>query len=117
MVRNPTANGLAKLVADELLEIIDKETITTQLALGGTDGQYFNLGVPDELRRLPNLNKIFFYSDPAHKVMLAEKDIRTAKIGNTENDQFPFLVKLIETIKDFVSNAKYGKKYKQAKNT
>ena len=30
---------------------------------------------------------------------------------NTENDQFPFLVKLIETIKDFLSNAKYGKKY------
>ena len=45
--------------------------------------------------------------------MLAEKDIRTAKIGNTENDQFPFLVKLIETIKDFLSNAKYGKRYER----
>ena len=45
--------------------------------------------------------------------MLAEKDIRTAKIGNTEDDQFPSLVKLIETIKDFLSNAIYGKKYER----
>ena len=113
-VGNPVVrkhNGLAKLVADELLKIIDKEIITTQFVSGGTDGQYFNLGVPDELWRLLNLNKIFFYWDPAHKGMLAEKDIRTAKIGNTENDQLPFLVKLIETIKDFLSNAKYGNKY------
>ena len=111
VVRNHTANGLAKLVTYELLKIIDKETITTQLVSGGTDGQYFNLGVPDEFRRLLNLNKIYFYWDAAHKVMLAEKDIRTEKIGNTENDQFPFLVKLIETIKDFLSNVNYGKKY------
>ena len=57
---------------DELLKFIDKETITTQLVSGGIDGQYFNLGVPDELRRLLNLNKIFFYWDTDHKVMLAE---------------------------------------------
>ena len=103
-VGNPVVrkhNGLAKLVADELLKIIDKEIITTQLVSGGTDGQYFNLGVPNELWRLLNHNKILFYWDPAHKVMLAEKDIRTAKIGNTENDQLPFLVKLIVTSKIF----------------
>ena len=78
---------------------------------GGTDGQYFNLGVPDELRRNLNLKKIFFYWDPAHRIMLAEKDIRTAKVGNTKNDQFPFLTKLFDTIKLFLNDANYGKKY------
>ena len=94
LVRNHTANGFAKLVTYELLKIIDKETITTQLVSGGTDGQYFNLGDPGELRRLLNLDYIFFYWDPAHKVMFAQNDIRTAMIGNTENDQFVFFCTL-----------------------
>jgi hypothetical protein len=57
------------------------------------------------------LRKCFFYWDPAHRVMLAEGDVRGAKIGDTQKDQFPFLSKLMNTIKGFLADVRYGKKY------
>ena len=43
--------------------------------------------------------------------MLAENHVRSAKIGNTENDQFPFFTSMIAVVKDVLSDTKYGKKY------
>ena len=48
--------------------------------------------------------------------MLAENDVKTAKIGNTQKYQFPFY-KHVAIIKDFLADAKYGKKYEHLVET
>ena len=108
VARGHTGKGVAQSAASELIKIVDKESISTQLVPAGTDGQYC-LGFPQNLREILNLKKAFFYWDPSHQ--LAENDVKTAKIGNTQKYQFPFFTNMAAIIKDFLVDAKYGKKY------
>ena len=57
------------------------------------------------------LRKRFFPWDAAHRVTLAEADVRGAKIGNCQKDQFPRFSKLLDIVKDFSKDVKYGKKF------
>ena len=43
--------------------------------------------------------------------MSAENDVKTAKIGNTGKDQFPFFTTMLAVIMDILSDAKFVKKY------
>ena len=89
VVRTHTGNGVAQSASSELMKIVKKESIATQLVCIGTDDQYFHLGFPMHLREILDLKKAFFYWDPAHRLVLAENDLKTAKIGNIGKDQFP----------------------------
>ena len=109
VVRDHTGKGLANSVAEELEKVCSKKSLASQLVGGGTDGQYFTLGVPQILKDTLGLHKAFFTWDPAHRLMLADKDVRNQKVGG--KDQFPFLNDAVSTISDFLAHAKYGKKY------
>ena len=43
--------------------------------------------------------------------MLAENYVRSAKIGTTQKDQFPYFTSMVAVVKDILSDTKYGKKY------
>ena len=90
---------------------MEKNSISKQLVSAGTDGQYFHLGFPEKIREILNLKKCFFYWDPAHRLMLAENHVRSAKIGTTQKDQFPFFTNMVAVVKDILSDTKYEKKY------
>ena len=79
VIRNHTGNGVAQSAASELMKIVEKESIDTQPVCIGTDGQYFHLGFPMHLREILDLKKAFFYWDTAHRLVLAENDVKTAK--------------------------------------
>ena len=64
VVRDHTGKGLANSVAEELEKVCSKKSLASQLVGGGTDGQYFTLGVPQILKDTLGLHKAFFTWDP-----------------------------------------------------
>jgi phage gp16-like protein len=105
--------GLAKYAADQLQEVMDLESMAVQLVAGGMDGQYFTLHFRQNLQQIMKMKKCFFTHDPAHRWMLADKDVKTGfMVGDNLVDSHPSLSLVISCVSDLLKDVKCGKKYK-----
>ena len=112
VVRDHTGLGLAKSVASTIEKVVITTNMPSQIVSAGTDGQYFKLGVLKHLKEIIGLRKCFFTWDPAHRLMLARGEVRGAKVGDNQKDQFTRLSKLLGMMEAFLKYVKYGKKFK-----
>ena len=80
-----------------------------QIAGFGFDGQYFNLNVDEKLREKMPLNEsICFVWDPAHKLQLADKDMRV------KHSEMSWIEDMCTVISSINSKFSYGKHYEHA---
>ena len=105
-VKQHNGAGMAQSIADIVHQ---NEIDVSQIVSAGFEGQYFTLGVPEELQKL-GFNCTYKWDD-AHLLQLAENDWRCGHVRGHQVQKVDWVQRSFSMIANVISEVNFGKSF------